>query len=178
MDLYYKLLDKYISNPNLKRHCYIVESCMRFYALKLGENDLSWALAGLLHDLDWELYPNEHPNKINELLISNNVYLDQNIIDAILGHGYPHYTNVPRKSLMAKYLFACDELSGFIYAYSLMRSGGFEGMNSASVIKKLKDKAFARNISRDDIYNSVNDIGLNLEEHIQNLITVMKNTIS
>lgn len=174
--VFISLLDKYISNPNLRKHCIIVGNCMAYYGQILDQDVIKWYITGLLHDLDWELYPNQHPNKIPDLLMENNIKLDKEIIDAILGHAYPKFSTVPRQSILAKYLFACDELSGFIWAYSLMKSEGLNSITPQSVIKKLKDKAFARNVSREDIYLGVSEIGITLEEHVQNLINAMRNS--
>lgn len=167
-----KLLEKYIQNTNLRKHCYAVESCMRFYAKKLNQNEEEWALAGLLHDLDWETNPDTHPNTGIPILQENGV--SQEIIDAILGHAYPTRSNVKRETLMAKYLFACDELSGFIVAYSLMKPGKLNDIDGVGVAKKLKDKAFAKTVSREDIQVGLEEIGLTIEDHANNLITAMK----
>lgn len=167
-----KLLEKYIQNTNLRKHCYAVESCMRFYAKKLNQNEEEWALAGLLHDLDWETNPDTHPNTGIPILQENGV--SQEIIDAILGHAYPTRSNVKRETLMAKYLFACDELSGFIVAYSLMKPGKLNDIDGAGVAKKLKDKAFAKNVSREDIQVGLEEIGLTIEDHANNLIYAMR----
>lgn len=167
-----KLIDKYISNLNLRKHCYAVESCMRFYARKLSENEEKWALAGLLHDIDWEKMPETHPNTAEPIL--QEAGFDEDIIQAVLSHGYPKHSSVERKSLMDHYLFACDELSGFIVAYSLMKPGRMNDIDGAGVVRKLKDKAFARNISREDIALGAKSIGLSLEDHANNLIAAMK----
>ena len=167
-----QLLEKYIQNTNLRKHCYAVESCMRFYAKKLNQNEEDWALAGLLHDLDWETNPDTHP--ITAIPILNENRVSQEIIDAILGHAYPTRSNMKRETLMAKYLFACDELSGFIVAYSLMKPGKLNDIDGVGVAKKLKDKAFAKNVSREDIQVGLEEIGLAIEEHANNLINAMR----
>ena len=167
------LLNKYIKNDNLKKHCYAVESCMRFYAKKLGEDENRWACAGLLHDIDWEMYPDTHPN--TAVPIFEEAGYNKDFIDAIMGHAYPERTNVPRDSKMAKYLFACDEITGFVVAYALMKPGGLSEVQSKGVKKKMKDKAFARNVNRDDIRTGAEEIGLELTEHLDNIIGAMKN---
>ncbi len=175
MSKYYDLLNQWISNPNLQKHCFAVESCMRYYArlFNLSDKEIEdWAVAGLLHDLDWERYPDEHPNRIPEILKGYEV--SDEIIEAIMGHAYPERTNVPRKTLMAKYLFACDELSGFIVAYALMKPNKLLDVDGQGVKKKLKDKAFARGVSREDIYKSLEEIGLDIVEHAGNLIKAMR----
>lgn len=167
-----KLLEQFIENENLRNHCYHVEKCMKFYADKLGEDSAVWGVAGLLHDLDWEKFPDTHPNTAVPVL-KDNGYSDE-IIEAILGHAYPERTNVPRNTVMAKYLFACDEVTGFVHAYSLMKENGLADVQAKSVIKKMKDKAFARNVNRDDIRKGAEEIGLSLEEHLTNIINAMK----
>jgi len=167
-----ELIEKYISNLNLRKHCYAVESCMRFYAKKLGEDEEKWAIAGLLHDLDWEKMPDTHPNTAEPIL--REAGFDNEVIQAVLSHGYPMHSSVERKSLMDHYLFACDELSGFIVAYSLMKPGKLNDIDGVSVAKKLKDKAFARSINREDIPLGAENIGLSIEEHSNNLITAMR----
>ncbi len=167
-----ELLHEYIKNEGLRKHCYAVESCMRFYAKKLNEDEDKWAAAGLLHDMDWEMYPDTHPNTAVPILEQNGY--DKETIDAILGHAYPDRTNTPRETPLAKYLFACDEITGFVTAYSLMKPDGMNSVEAKSIIKKMKDKAFARNVSRDDIKLGAEEIGISLEEHITNVIEVLK----
>lgn len=169
----YELLDKYIKNENLKKHCYAVESAMKFYAEKLGEDSEKWETTGLLHDLDWEMYPETHPNTLVPVL--EEAGYDREIIEAILGHAYPERTDVPRVSVLSKYLYACDEITGFIMAYSLMKQNGLNEVESKSIRKKMKDKAFARNVNREDIIKAAENISIDLDLHIQNIITAMKN---
>jgi len=167
------LLRNYIKNENLIRHCYSVESAMKFYAGQLNEDLEKWGAAGLLHDLDWEMYPDTHPNTAVPLL--EEAGYDKEFIDAILGHAYPDRTDVQRESKLAKYLFACDEITGFIMAYSLMKENGLNDVEPKSIRKKMKDKAFARNVNREDIVNGAEEIGLDLDTHINNIIEIMKN---
>lgn len=173
MTKHQELLEKYIKNENLRKHCYAVESSMRFYSNTIGENEERWCAAGLLHDLDWEMYPDTHPNTSIDIFKEHGY--DDEFIDAILGHAYPERTNVPRVTKLANYLFACDEITGFIIAYSYMKPGGLEEVEPKGVLKKMKDKAFARNVNREDIKLGANEIGLELSEHIQNIITAMRN---
>ncbi|MEO8666822.1 MAG: HD domain-containing protein [Ignavibacteria bacterium] len=168
-----ELLHKYIQNENLRKHCYSVEAAMRSYASKLNEDQDKWASAGLLHDLDWEVYPDTHPNTAVPIL--EEAGYDKEVIDAILGHAYPDRTSVARESLLAKYLFACDEITGFITAYSLMKQGGLNDVEPKSIKKKMKDKAFAKNVSRDDIVKGAEDIGVELDIHLENVIQAMRN---
>lgn len=167
-----QLLHEYIKNPNLLKHCYAVETCMKYYAKKFSEDEEKWGIAGLLHDLDWESNPDTHPNTAVPVL--REAGFDEEIIDAILGHAYPARTDAKRESLMAKYLFACDELSGFVTAYSLMKPGRYNEVEAKSVVKKMKDKAFAKNVSREDMILGAEEIGLPLEEHVQNVIEAMR----
>jgi len=169
----HELLVKYIENENLRKHCYAVETCMRFYAKSFDEDEERWAMAGLLHDLDWERFPDTHPNTAVPIL--EEAGFDREFIDTILGHAYPVRTNIPRTLLIAKYLFACDEITGFITAYAYMKPGGLNDVDSRGVMKKMKDKAFARNVNREDIKLGAEEIGVELSKHIDNIIQAMKN---
>ncbi|MCX6164857.1 MAG: HDIG domain-containing protein [Ignavibacteriae bacterium] len=169
----HELLNKYIQNINLRKHCYAVESCMRFYAKKYGENEELWAAAGLLHDLDWEMYPDTHPN--TSVPILKEAGFDDLFIKIILSHAYPERTSESRDSQVKKYLFACDEITGLVVAYGLMKPGGLSDVEPRGVIKKMKDKAFARTVNRDDIKKGAVEIGLDLSEHIQNVIDALRN---
>lgn len=166
-----ELLENYISNPKLRHHCYMVAEAMAAYAQALGEDTELWYQAGLLHDLDWEMYPDEHPNKaVTEILID---YPEQ-LIEAIKAHA-PGRTGKKPESLIEKYLFACDEISGLMHAISLMRPNGFADMKVKSVKKKIKDKSFAANVDRADITHGCELIAKDLSEHIGFLIEVFKN---
>jgi putative nucleotidyltransferase with HDIG domain len=162
------LLEKYIENPALRHHCEMVAAAMEAYAQKFNEDGELWYQTGLLHDLDWEKYPEEHPNKaVTELLTE----YPEELKHAILAHG-PGITGVEPETKMERYLFACDELSGFMYAYSLMRPNGFVGMKAGKIIKKLKDISFAAKVNREDINKGFELIAGELTEHIQFLITI------
>lgn len=167
-----ELLEKYIQNINLRKHCYAVESCMRFYAKKLNQDENLWAIAGLLHDLDWETEPDTHP--LTAVPILREAGFGEDIINAILGHAYPIRTDTKRETLMDKYLFACDELSGFIVAYALMKPGKLNDVDGKGVAKKLKEKRFAEKVSREDIQQGLDEIGIDIETHANNLIEAMK----
>ena len=167
-----ELLNNYILNINLRKHCYAVESCMKYYANKFGEDENLWSAIGLLHDLDWEIFPDTHPN--TSVPILKEAGFDDEFINIILSHAYPERTNIQRDTLIKKYLFACDEITGFVYAYSLMKQGGLNEVEPKSIIKKMKDKAFARTVNRDDIKKGAEEIGMELSEHIQNVINAMK----
>lgn len=146
----------------------MVAKAMAAYAKNLGEDEELWYQAGLLHDLDWEMFPDEHPNKaITEILKD----YPQELLDAIAAHA-PGRTGKVAQTTIEKYLFACDEISGFMHAVSLMRPNGFEGMEPKSIKKKLKDKSFAANVSREDITQGVELINKPLDEHLAFLIKV------
>lgn len=167
-----ELLRKYIKNENLIKHCYAVESCMKYYAELLNENIEKWGEAGLLHDIDWEMYPDTHPNTSVQMLKEAG-YNDE-FINIILSHAYPERTNIPRDSQISKYLFACDEITGIVIAYALMKPGGLQEVEVKGVIKKMKDKAFARNVNREDIIKGAEEINIDLNSHIQHIINAMK----
>ncbi|XWN38336.1 MAG: HD domain-containing protein [Balneola sp.] len=168
-----QLLQKYISGESLLRHSKMVAKAMEAYAIKLGksENEIDeWWTAGLLHDLDWEMYPDEHPMRaVNEILPEFGY--SENILSTIKAHA-PDRTGQEPESEIERYLFACDELSGFIYAVSLMRPKGFEGMKVKSVNKKLKTLKFAESVPRDDINEGAKLINTELKNHISFLISV------
>ena len=146
---------------------------MRAYARKLGGDEALWGVVGLLHDFDYERYPSldEHPYKGNEILKARG-YSDE-IRNAIMSHA--EYTGVPRQSPMEKALFACDELSGFITAVALVKPGkSLAEVDARSVRRKMKDKAFARSVNRNDILTGAADLGVDLEEHIAFCVEAMK----
>lgn len=163
------LLKTYTKSDSLLKHAFGVEQAMKCYAKKYGEDVLKWQITGLLHDFDYEKYPamEEHPFKGAEILKSEG-YPDD-VIDAILGHA--DYSGVERKTLMAKTLFASDELTGFLMACAYVRPDKkISNIELKSVKKKLKDKSFARGVNRDDIEKSVAELGVDKDEHIQFMI--------
>ena len=169
----WNLLTEFTQSESLRKHALAVEACMRAYARKLGEDEELWGMAGLIHDFDYEKYPTEqeHPYKGNEILRERG-YSDE-IRRAIMSHA--DYTGVTRESLMEKALFACDELAGFITAVALVKpSKSLAEVEAKSVRKKMKDKAFARSVSRDDIVNGARELGVDLDEHIALCIDAMK----
>lgn len=165
------LLTEYISNEALRHHCEMVADVMEAYAKELGEDAELWYQTGLLHDLDWEKYPTEHPNKAIEELLND---YPQELRNAIAAHA-PARTGKEPGTTIERYLFACDELSGLMNAASLMRPTGFDGMEPKSIKKKLKDKGFAANVSREDIAKGFELIGKTPDEHISFLIKVFQN---
>lgn len=165
------LLKKYMENEALLRHSRMVAVAMEAYAKFLGEDVELWYATGLLHDLDWEKYPDEHPMKAVAEFFGE---YPEEMKQAIRAHA-PGRTGAKAESLLDKYLFACDELSGLMNAVSLMRPNGFADMQSKSVKKKIKDKSFAANVSREDITLGFELIGKTPDEHIEFLIRVFSN---
>jgi putative nucleotidyltransferase with HDIG domain len=159
------LLHEWTQSPGLRKHALGVEAAMRAYARKLGAEEEAWGIVGLLHDFDYERYPTpaEHPFRAVALLRERRVPSEWT--DAILGHA--SYSGVPRASAMAKALFAVDELVGFLTACALVQPDkSMAAVRVESVLKKLKDKAFAKTVSRDDIRLGAAELGVELEEHI------------
>lgn len=170
----HSLLQDYTKNESLLKHAYAVETCVRAYARKFNEDEEYWGNAALLHDFDYELYPSaeEHPMKGGEILKEKG--FDENFRNAILSHASER-TGVPGDDMLSRVLFACDELAGFLTAVAYVRpSRSISEVEVKSVIKKMKDKAFARAVSRDDINNGAKELGVSLEEHIQFCIEAMK----
>jgi len=165
-------MHQYTKNDALRKHMYAVESAMRAYAKKFGEDEETWAIVGILHDFDYEMYPNapDHPAKGSEIL--KTLGYSEEILRTILSHA--DYMNVPRDTRLAKTLYACDELCGFIGAVAVIRPNKIRDLEVSSVKKKLKDKGFARNVSREDIDHGAADLGIPLEEHIKSVIEAMK----
>lgn len=171
------ILQEYTKSDSLLRHAYAVEQAMRKYAQKFGEDEDKWGITGLLHDFDYEKYPTaeEHPFEGNKILKEHGY--EDDILNAIMGHA--EYTGVPRKSLMAKTLFACDELAGFIFAVTYVRpSKAIVDVKVKSVTKKLKDKRFAAKVSREDINKGIEELGVDRAEHIQFVIDALKEKAS
>ena len=166
------LLSEWTASENLRKHALAVEACMTAYARKFGEDEERWAVTALLHDFDYERYPDapDHPLKGSEVLKEHGWPEDVRV--AILGHA--DYTGVPRETLMAKSLFACDELAGFITACSLVRPDRIRSLEAKSVRKRMKDKAFARSVSREDITRGAEELGIPLDDHIAFCIDAMR----
>ena len=172
-DAAWGLLTEFTQSESLRKHALAVEACMRAYAKKFGENQDLWGIVGLIHDFDYEKYPTpeEHPYKGNEILKERG-YSDE-IRRAIMSHA--EYSGVSRVTPMEKALFACDELAGFITACTLVKpSKSLAEVEAKSVRKKMKDKAFARSVNRNDITTGAAELGVDLEEHIAFCIEAMK----
>src|SRR5438477_9486632 len=169
----WNLLTEFTQSESLRKHALAVEACMRAYARKFGADENLWGTVGLLHDFDYEKYPTpeEHPYKGNEILKERG-YSDE-IRRAIMSHA--EYSGVSRDTAMEKALFACDELAGFITAVALIKPGkSLAEVDVKSVRKRMKDKAFARKVNRDDIINGAKDLGADLDEHIAFCIEALK----
>ncbi len=169
----YQLLTEYTKKEALIKHALAVEAAMAAYARKFGEDETAWRIVGLLHDFDYEMYPSleDHPFKGAEILRQRG--FPESWIRAILAHA--EHTGVPRDTLMAKALFAVDELCGFITAVALVRpSRSLAEVTVKSVKKKMKDKSFARQVKREDIIRGAEELGVALEEHIQFVIQAMQ----
>lgn len=167
-----QLLEHYVQDTSLRRHMFAVEAAMRAYARKFGENEDRWRATGLLHDFDWEIHPTaaEHPELGCRML--EEMGWPEDIVRAIRGHAT--YLNVPRETPLARTLFACDELTGFIVAVVQVRPNKtIREVTVPSVLKKLKDKRFAAKVDRDEVTQAANEFGVDLETHIQFLIDAL-----
>ena len=166
------LLCEYTQTENLRRHALAVEAAMRHYAEKFNEDRELWGIVGLLHDFDYERFPDAESHPFEGEKILKALRYPESVRQAIMSHA--PYTGVPRESLMAKTLFACDELTGFLTAAALVRpSKAIKDVAPKSVKKRMKDKAFARAVSRDDIRLGAEELGLELDEHIRNVVEAM-----
>src|SRR5215831_11324079 len=172
-DQAWDIVGEFVKSENLRKHALAVETCVTAYARKLGEDEAKWSVAALLHDFDYEMHPDapDHPIKGEPILAERGVAED--IRRAILSHA--NYSGVPRESPLEKALFACDELAGFITAVSLVKPGrSVHEVDTKSVRKKMKDKAFARSVSREDIVNGAAEMGIDLDQHIDFCIQAMR----
>jgi len=168
----YALLCEYTKSDSLRRHMLALEAAMQAYARRYGEDERKWGIVGLLHDFDYERWPNppDHPLKGAEILAERGY--PEDVIYAIKSHA-DYLEDCPPVSLMDKTLYACDELAGFISAVAAVRPDGIHGMKAKSVRKKMKQKAFAAAINREDIVRGAEDLGVDLNEHIQFVIDAM-----
>jgi len=172
-DAAWSLLTEWTKSESLRKHALAVEAAVRGYARKFGANEDEWGIVGLLHDFDYERYPtlDNHPFRGCEELQRRGY--PEWVTRAILSHA--QYSGVPRESPLEKSLFACDEMAGFVTAASLVRpSKSVLDLESSSVIKRMKDKAFAKGVSRDDLRQGAEELGVPLDEHVTNVITFLR----
>jgi putative nucleotidyltransferase with HDIG domain len=172
-DQAWSILCEFTMSDSLRRHALAVEACVAAYAHKLGQDETQWSVTALLHDFDYEMHPDapDHPMKGEPILAERGV--DEHIRRAILSHA--NYSGVPRVSPLEKTLFACDELAGFLTAVSYVKpTRSIQEVDVKSVRKKLKDKGFARSVSREDILNGAAELGVELDEHIEFCIRAMQ----
>jgi len=166
------ILTEFTKGDSLRKHARAVEASMQAYARHHGADPGRWGIAGMLHDFDYEMHPRapHHPMKGAEILAARGVPAD--VVYAILAHA--DYSGMPRVSLLDRALYACDELTGFVHACALVRPGRvITGLEPASVRKKLKDKAFARTVNRDDVYRGASELGVDLDQHIAFVVTAL-----
>lgn len=165
------ILHEFTQSENLRRHMHAVEAAMRFYAKKFGEDEHMYGVVGLLHDFDYEQWPDEHPEKGSEILTERGV--NEEIRETILSHA--EWTGVPRDTRIKKTLFACDEIAGFTMAVALVRPSKQLGdVKVKSITKKLNDRRFAENVSREEIEQGAAELELPLDEHIGNVLRAMQ----
>ncbi|MEX1378172.1 MAG: HDIG domain-containing metalloprotein [Eubacteriales bacterium] len=165
-DKAFEILCEHVETASLQRHCFAVEAAMRAYAEHFGEDVERWGTIGLLHDVDFEKYPDVHPNKAPELL--EGYGFDQDFIDTIVSHGIGKEDM--RSTQVRKCLFAVDKMASFIVAVALMRPTKLEGLEAKSVKKKIKDKAFAKAVDRDELQASMEDLGMEMSEHVSIIV--------
>lgn len=165
------LLEEWVDNEGLRKHMYAVEAAVRYYARMRGEDEDLWGLAGLLHDLDWEKHPDRHPLRAVDHLRERGY--PEEVLHAILAHR-SGFTGVEPESDLDRVLVACDELSGLVFATCLVRPTGIDDLKPKSVKKKLKDKAFAAGVDRDEVERGVELLGIDRNQHIQNVIDGMR----
>jgi putative nucleotidyltransferase with HDIG domain len=169
------LVCEWVESDSLRKHLLGVEAAMRAYARKLGGDEERWAVTGLVHDLDYERFPDlgdtEHGHPRTALRLLEELDWPRDVIDAVAGHAT--FLEVPRESEMAKALFAVDELSGFIAACALVRPTGIEGMTPKSVRKKLKAPSFAAGVDRDEVRHGAEELGVDFDEHVAFVIAAM-----
>jgi predicted hydrolase (HD superfamily) len=169
----WSLLTEFTKSDSLRKHARAVETSMRAYAARFDEDPERWGIAGMLHDFDYEMHPRapKHPMKGAEILIARGLARD--VVYAILAHA--DYSGMPRVSRLDRALYACDELTGFVHACALVRPGRvISGLEPASVRKKLKDKAFARTVNRDDVYRGAAELGVDLDAHIAFVVEALE----
>src|SRR5881227_4368445 len=168
----WETLTRYTKNESLLRHALAVEASTAAYAQKFGENEELWRVAALLHDFDYEMHPtlDKHPQDGAPILREEGY--PEEVVETVLSHA--EHLNMPRDTLLKKTLFACDELSGFVHACGLVRPTGLDGLEPKSVRKKLKQPSFAAGVSRDDVYAGADLLGLELDDHIRNVVEALQ----
>jgi putative nucleotidyltransferase with HDIG domain len=168
----WETLTRHTKGDALLRHALGVEACMGFYARQYDEDEELWRAVGLLHDFDYEMHPTleRHPQDGAPILREEG-YPDE-VVDAVLSHA--EHLSMPRDTMLRKTLFACDELSGFVHAVALVRPTGLDGLEPKSVKKKLKQPSFAAGVHRDEVYAGAEGLGLDLDEHIRNVIAALQ----
>jgi putative nucleotidyltransferase with HDIG domain len=168
----WETLTRHTKSEALLRHALAVEASTRFYARRFGEDEERWAVVALLHDFDYEIHPTleEHPQDGAPILREEG--WPEDVIEAVLSHA--EHLAMPRDTLLKKALFACDELSGFVHACGLVRPTGLDGLEPKSVRKKLKQPSFAAGVHRDEVYRGAEELGLELDEHIANVVEAMR----
>jgi putative nucleotidyltransferase with HDIG domain len=171
-DRAWETLTKYTKSDALLRHALGVEACMAWYARDFGEDEQLWSAVALLHDFDYELHPtlDKHPQDGAPILREEGY--PEEVVDAVLSHA--EHLSMPRDTLLKKTLFACDELSGFVHAVALVRPSGLDGLEPKSVKKKLKQPSFAAGVHRDEVYAGAEGLGLELDDHIRNVIAALQ----
>jgi putative nucleotidyltransferase with HDIG domain len=168
----WETLTRYTKSEALRRHALAVEASMRWYARHFGEDEERWAVVALLHDFDYEIHPtlDEHPQDGAPILREEG--WPEEVIEAVLSHA--EHLGLPRETPLKKTLFACDELSGFVHACGLVRPTGLDGLEAKSVRKKLKQPSFAAGVHRDEVYEGAELLGLELDEHIRNVVAALR----
>lgn len=166
-----RLLEEWVENPALRNHMKAVEAAVRFYAREQGADEELWGLAGLMHDLDWEKHPDEHP--LRAVAALRGLGYPEEVLHAILAHR-ADFTGVAAETPLDRTLVACDELTGLINATALVRPSGIDDLTPKSVKKKMKDATFARGVNREEVREGTALIGIELDRHIQNVIDAMR----
>jgi putative nucleotidyltransferase with HDIG domain len=171
-DQAWETLTRYTKSESLLRHARAVEASTRAYARKFGEDEELWGVVALLHDFDYEIHPtlDKHPQDGAPILREEGY--PEIVIEGVLSHA--EHLNMPRDTPLKKTLFACDELSGFVHACGLVRPTGLEGLEPKSVKKKLKQPSFAAGVHRDEVYRGAEELGIDLDEHITNVIAALQ----
>jgi putative nucleotidyltransferase with HDIG domain len=168
----WETLNRYTKSEALLRHALAVEAATAWYARRFGEDEERWRVVALLHDFDYEIHPtlDQHPQDGAPILREEGY--PEDVIEAVLSHA--EHLSLPRDTLLKKTLFACDELSGFVHACALVRPTGLEGLEPKSVRKKLKQPSFAAGVHREDVYKGAEELGVDLDDHIRNVVAALK----